>query len=207
MAIEFGTENPIKEKTLQSVINCQALDKTFFLLAGRSSSRASLNAPYWCDGDEISLLLLAVRITSGLDRDADSHSIAGHRLGLSHFPEVKPTSLHLPSNFPLWRRVRAVNMTSLCPVPGFLLQVVACRGGPSFSVLSVLVSAGLYGQTQAKSCFGGLTGRPDEVVSTQYLSGDPLLLHFCVSKIPFLNCHLDAAFDILGQMILVLGSS
>lgn len=132
MAIEFGTENPIKEKTLQSVINCQALDKTFFLLAGRSSSRASLNAPYWCKGDEISLLLLAVWITSGLDRDADSHSIAGHRLGLSHFPEVKPTCLHLSSNFPLWRRVRVVNMTSLCPVPGFLLQVVACSGWPQF---------------------------------------------------------------------------
>lgn len=132
MAIEFGTENPIKEKTLQSVINWQALDKTFFLLAGRSSSRASLNAPYWCEGDEISLLLLAVWITSGLDRDTDSHSIAGHRLGLSHFPEVKPTCLHLPNNFPLWRRVRAVNMTSLCPVPGFLLQVVACSGWPQF---------------------------------------------------------------------------
>lgn len=131
MAIEFGTENPIKEKEWQSVINCQALDKTFFLLAGRSSSRASLNAPYWCEGDEISFPLLAVWITSGLDRDTDSHSIAGHRLGISHFPEVKPTSLHLPSNLPLWV-ARVVNMTSLCPVPGFLFQVVACSGWPQF---------------------------------------------------------------------------
>lgn len=60
VAIKFGAENPIKEKELQSVINCQAFDKTFFLLAGRSSSRASRKAPYWCEGDEISLLPLAV---------------------------------------------------------------------------------------------------------------------------------------------------
>lgn len=86
MAIEFGAENPIKEDELQSVINCQALDETFFLLAGWPSSRASPKAPYWCEGDEISLLLLAVRITSGLDRDAGSHSIASQSLGISHFP-------------------------------------------------------------------------------------------------------------------------
>lgn len=33
VAIEFGAENPIKEKELQSVINCQALDKTLFPLS------------------------------------------------------------------------------------------------------------------------------------------------------------------------------
>lgn len=60
VAIKLGAENPIKEKELQSIINCQVLDKTRLPLSGWSSPRASLKAPYWCEGDEISLLLLAV---------------------------------------------------------------------------------------------------------------------------------------------------
>lgn len=33
VAVEFGADNPIKEKELHSVINCQALDKTFLALS------------------------------------------------------------------------------------------------------------------------------------------------------------------------------
>lgn len=33
VAIKFGAENPIKEKELQSVINCQAFDKTLLPLS------------------------------------------------------------------------------------------------------------------------------------------------------------------------------
>jgi hypothetical protein len=33
VAIKFREENPIKEKELQSIINCQALDKTLLPLS------------------------------------------------------------------------------------------------------------------------------------------------------------------------------